>query len=110
MKVLHRSARSGNNYFTSIEQVVGKQLRRSLATGLPIDDQMIGEPIVISRAQLITVESVSGGITVSSPGKALSAGAAGELIQVELPGRVKVFGTIVDSNIVRIAARATPSR
>ncbi len=109
-KVLDKSVKVNDKVFTDFTQVIGKQMRRTLSTGLPITESTIGDPIVISRAQIVTVECVSGGITVSTPGKSMGAGAVGELIEVELPGRNRIFGTVIGPMVVRVAAKATPAR
>ncbi|GAB5405410.1 MAG: hypothetical protein Aurels2KO_36410 [Aureliella sp.] len=109
LKVLPKEKLSGKNYYTDFSQVVGLQMRRGLSTGLPLTDSILGPPVVISRAQLVTVECASGGIVVKSSAKALSAGAVGDLIEVEMPGRVKTTGSVVDSMTVRVSAAATRS-
>ncbi len=101
------STSPGSNYFTSIDELVGKQLLRAVSTGLTIQSSYVGEPILVSRNALVEVESVAGGIVVSTQGKALGSGAQGELIQVELlANRQKLYATIVDGLTVRIAAQS----
>lgn len=96
-------------FFLDINEVVGKQAKRSISTGLPILDENVGEPILIRRHTLVQLESVAGAIVVKTQAKAIGSGAAGELIEVQtLDTRQKLYATIVDSMTVRIAAR--PSR
>ncbi len=109
LKVLPKEKLRGQTYYTDFSQVIGQQLRRGLSTGLPLTDAIIGPPVVISRAQLVTVECASGGIVVKSSAKALSAGAVGDLIEVEMPGKVKAVGSVVDSMTVRVSAASTRS-
>ncbi len=102
-----RWAADESKYFTQFEQVLGKQLRRSLSTGLPISEGVIGEPVVISRGELIEVESVAGGVSVRTQGKSLGSGSVGELIEVEILGsRHRQHATVVGPLKVRIAAVA----
>lgn len=107
MKSLPRSKLTEGQYFSNFDNLIGKQMRRSLSTGMPVSEEIIGDPVVISRGQLVTVECVSGGIAVSSSAKAITPGAIGELIQVEMVGRQRVSGTVISPLIVRIAAKAT---
>ncbi len=99
-----RTANDQQNYFDSIEQCVGKQVKRSLSTGLPISDDLIGEPIVVSRNDLVQVESISGSIVVSSTAKSLGSGAVGDLIEIELPSRRRLHATVAGQNLVQISA------
>lgn len=92
------------NYFSDIEQIVGKQLRRSVSTNQAIDSDLLGEPIVIHRYDLVEVESISGAVVVRSTGKSLGSGAIGELVDVEMPNRRKILATVVGPAKVRISA------
>lgn len=98
-----------SNYFTDIKSVLGKQLRRSVSSNQPVTDQMLGEPIVIQRGQLVEVESIAGAVSIKTSGKSLNGGAVGDLVEVEMsdPGskdRKKLKATIVGTGRVRIAA------
>lgn len=104
MKVLPRGKLAGQNYFTDYAALLGQQMRRGLSTGLPITDAIIGPPVVITRSQLVTIECSSGAIVVKTSGKALASGAVGDLIEVEMPGRIRATGSVVDSMTVRVAA------
>ncbi len=98
-------------YFTDAKSLIGKQLRRSISTGLPIQADFVGEPILVQRGNLVQVQAVAGGVMVSTQGKALGAGAAGELVEVEvLATRQRVLGVVVDPLTVRITAQPTRTR
>jgi len=105
LAVLPKQRLAGQKYFTRLEDVLGKQLRRSLSTGLLVTEQIIGAPVVVERMQLVTVECRVGTIVVKSPGKALSSGAVGELVEVELEGRRRLTGSVVDSMTVRVSPK-----
>jgi flagella basal body P-ring formation protein FlgA len=105
-----RSAASSAEYFTDIDALVGKQLRRSVSTGLAIEADFVGEPIVISRGELVEVESIAGSVVVRTSGRAVESGSVGQLIGVELlPARKKVLATVSGPLKVRIAAVASRS-
>lgn len=104
LKVLPRGKLAEQQYFTDYGSLLGQQMRRGLSTGLPITDAIVGPPVVITRSQLVTIECSSGAIVVKTSGKALASGAVGDLIEVEMPGRIKATGSIVDSMTVRVAA------
>jgi flagella basal body P-ring formation protein FlgA len=65
---------------------------------------LVGQPIVIHRNDLIEVESVAGAVVVKSSAKSLSAGAVGDLIDIEMPNRKKIRATVVESGLARIVA------
>ncbi len=99
-----RSNQEGD-YFHSIEELVGKQTRRSISTGLSIPRDAIGEPIVISSGELIEIESVSGNVSVKTAGRALSGGAVGSLINVEITAtRKRLTATVVGPLLARITS------
>ncbi len=96
-------------YFSDVNQLVGKQLRRSLTTGQPFETGFIGDPTVVTRGELVEVESVSGGIVVRTSGRATASGAVGDLIDIELlPSRSRILATVTEPLKVRVAA--VPSR
>jgi flagella basal body P-ring formation protein FlgA len=91
-------------YFTDFSQLIGKQLRRSMSTGLPIPRSSVGEPIVISSGELVEIESVAGLISVKTSARALSGGAVGDLINVELiSSKKRLAATVVGPLRVRVA-------
>lgn len=103
-----RSQNSDKQYFTDIDDLVGKQVRRAISTGLPIEADYVGEPILIARNSLVRVESVAGSIVVSSQARSLGSGAKGDLIEIELLStRDRLYATVIDALTVRIAAQAS---
>lgn len=106
-----RMADDAGQYFTDFSEIVGKQLRRSVSTGLPIAQGYIGEPIVVSSGELVEIESVAGSISVKTAARALSGGAVGELINVELlSSRARIAAMVVGPLQVRVAGGAPISR
>ncbi|MGN6547008.1 MAG: flagellar basal body P-ring formation chaperone FlgA, partial [Aureliella sp.] len=106
-----RMADDAGQYFTDFSEIVGKQLRRSVSTGLPIAQGYIGEPIVVSSGELVEIESVAGSISVKTAARALSGGAVGELINVEIiSSRKRIAAMVVGPLQVRVAGGAPISR
>lgn len=95
-----------DQYFNDMNDLVGKQMRRAMSTGVPIPRSSIGQPNVISSGEILEIESVSGSVVVKSAAKALSGGAVGELINVELiPSRKRLAATVVGPMLVRITGK-----
>jgi flagella basal body P-ring formation protein FlgA len=91
-------------HFTDIKDLVGKQLRRSLSTHQPVVEDLLGEPVVIERNQLIEVEAVSGQVVVKTSGKSLTGGSVGDLMEIEMQDRKKLKAVVVGTGRARIAA------
>jgi len=98
-----------SQYFTSIEGLVGKQLRKSVSTNQAISEDLLGDPIVIQRNELIEVESVAGSVVVRTSAKSLAAGTIGDLIDIEMPNRKRLMATVVGPAKVRISATSVSS-
>ena len=100
-----RSAAAPSDFFTDIEEVVGKQVRSSVATGQPIESRFIGDAVVVTRGDMVEVESVAGNIVVKTTGRASESGSVGELIGVELlPSRKRINASVTAPMKVRVSA------
>ncbi|MEM1070167.1 MAG: flagellar basal body P-ring formation chaperone FlgA [Planctomycetota bacterium] len=98
-------------YATDMSQVVGKEARSSLSANRPIFVDRLGAPLLIRRGDLIEVQVVGGGITVTTNGKALRDGSASELIEIETQNpRKRLVGRVVQSGLVEIVTRAPTTR
>lgn len=96
------------DYFSDPRTLIGKQLRRSASTGLPITSNYVGEPTIIGRNELVEVESVSGPVTVRTTARSLGSGARGDLIEIEMvPSKRRMLATIVGPLKVRVAGVAS---
>lgn len=92
-------------FYADMEQLIGKQLKRSISTGLPISSAYVGAPMVIGRNEMVEVESVSGGVTVRTMARSLGSGAVGDLIDIEtVPSKHRMLATIMGPLKVRVAA------
>lgn len=99
-----RLSNQSGEYCVDMQEIVGKQLRRAISSGLPIPISLVGEPTVISSGDAIEIESVSGSIVVRTAGRALSGGAIGDLINVEiLANRSRLSAIVVEPLKVRIS-------
>jgi flagellar basal body P-ring formation protein FlgA len=92
------------SYYTDISQLVGKQLRRSVSTNQALSADLLGEPLVIHRNDLVEVESIAGAVVVRTTAKSLGTGAVGDLVDIEMPNRRRILATVIGPSKVRIAA------
>lgn len=84
-----------SQYFTTLEAVAGKQVRRPVRDGAVISADAIEEPIAIRRGDNITIIANSGGLTVKMQGTALGDGRIGEQISVRNQSSERVIKAIV---------------
>ena len=102
-----RSSADPADYFTDIEKLVGKQMRRSLPTGQPFESQFVGDAVIVTRGEMVEVESVSGDVVVTTTGRASESGAVGDLIGIELlPSRKRINASVTAPMKVRVSAVA----
>jgi flagellar basal body P-ring formation protein FlgA len=82
-------------YFTDPAQVIGKTLRRPLAPGNVLAPDLLMEPVLIRRGELVTLLGRQSGMEVRVQAKALADGAEGQAIQVQNTASGRVVGAIV---------------
>lgn len=74
---------------------VGLEARVSIYAGKPVRLEDLGPPTLVERNQLVTLVYVSGGLAISTEGRALARGADGDQIRVmNLGSRNTVTGRI----------------
>ncbi len=74
---------------------LGQEARVAIYAGKPVRPGDFGPPTLVDRNQLVTLVYVSGGLAISTEGRALGRGAAGENIRVmNLGSRNTVTGRI----------------
>jgi len=86
------------------EQVVGQQLKRPLAAGMPFVMGDLGAPVMVAKNTLVTLLLEAPGIALSAQGRALDDAARGGVVPVmNLASRQVVEGVVVAPGQVRIA-------
>lgn len=76
-------SRLTQGYFTGFDQVVNKQLKRSITMNGVIAPRMLEEPKVVQKGDEVMIVASKGTLAVSSPGIALSDGRVGQQISVK---------------------------
>ncbi|MEO8269175.1 MAG: flagellar basal body P-ring formation chaperone FlgA, partial [Aureliella sp.] len=100
-----RNGEDPANFYADMEQLIGKQLKRSISTGLPVSRAYVGSATIIGRNEMVEVESVSGGVSVRTMARSLGSGAVGDLIDIEtVPSKQRMLATIMGPLKVRVAA------
>ena len=87
--------------------LVNKTSRRTLLPNLPIPRNAVGEPKVVSLNAMVRIVYSERGLTISTYGSALQAGAVGDVIPVRnLESGLTVSGTVGGDGAVHIAQSA----
>lgn len=92
-----------SGYFTHADEVIGKQMRRSLGVGQALTRLAVLAPKLVSRGERVVMLAGSGGLEVRVEGTALMDGAVGDRVRVrnERSRRV-VEGTLAPDGTVRV--------
>ena len=87
--------------------LVNKTSRRTLLPNLPIARTAIGEPKVVALGASVRIVFSEGGLTISTYGSALQAGAIGDVIPVRTrDGNATISGRIEADGVVHISQGA----
>lgn len=69
--------------FSRLDDVIGKEAARTLATGQMLDEQSVRSPILVRRGQVVTLYARGAGIQVRTTARSRDDGGLGELLTVE---------------------------
>ncbi len=90
--------------FADPENVIGLEARVSLYAGRPVLRSHVGPPALVERNQIISLVFESGGLRITSEGRALDRGGMGERIRVmNLASRTTLFGAVQPDGSVHVS-------
>ncbi len=93
----------------TLDQVLGLQLRRPLAEGLPLLTADLAPPAVVTKNALVVMLLESPGLSLSVQGRAMESAAQGGLVPVmNLESRAVVEAQAIGPGRVRVAMGAVP--
>ncbi|MFC2970507.1 flagellar basal body P-ring formation chaperone FlgA [Acidimangrovimonas pyrenivorans] len=96
-------ARVGAYAVTSLDHLVGQQVRRMLSPGRPVMSQSVAPPLVIDRGDRVSIRYSKGPMTLSAPGRAITSAQADQEVRViNLASNKTVTGIARTSGIVEI--------
>jgi flagella basal body P-ring formation protein FlgA len=103
---LRQSAGPVQAGFSKVEEVVGKETTRALATGQVLEPEHVRAPVLVQRGEVVRVIAKAAGVRVKTNGKALQDGSQGELIEVQpLEGKQRYMARVVDYQQVEVYAQ-----
>lgn len=88
--------------FSRPEELEGLRMRTMIPAGRVLDRRLTERAPLIRRGEIVTVLAEVGAVTVSTQGKALSDGAAGDPIFVENGERQKIQGQVIRAGVVKV--------
>ncbi len=92
-----------HDFILHLDEVLGKQVLRSLSPRQPISKAMVDDPPVVRKGDRVMIEVRQGGLLVQAIGLAKATGKSGETILVEnkSSGR-EVMGTVLSAGLVEV--------
>ncbi len=85
------------------EDLIGKELKRSIRETLPMTDKDVRDQVMVSKGKTITLNFSKGGILLSAQGKALESGGLGDSVRVmNTQSKSVVQGTVTGPETVSI--------
>lgn len=96
-------SRLTQGYFSSLEQVIGKSLRRPVPLNGVINPAMVVEAKVISRGDEVMIVAKVGTLSVKSAGVAMNNGRVGQQIQIKNKASKRVItARVINSKLVEV--------
>jgi len=90
-------------YFTNIDSLLGKQLKRRLTQNKVIRVNYVKAQTLVKRGEIVNIVAENTGYSVKMSGKAMSNGAKGDRVQVKnLSSKRIIEGTVIKTGIVSI--------
>lgn len=89
-----------------VDRMIGLQTRTIIYEGRPVTPQQLVPPVIVERNQMVVLAYEAGPLSIRTEGRALGAGAAGDVIRVmNMASRTTVQATIREDGLLTVAAR-----
>jgi flagella basal body P-ring formation protein FlgA len=96
----------GDDAIETIDHVVGLAANRNLRQNQPLKASDLRTPIMVAKGALVTVILKSGGLSLTSTGRALQDGSQGEIIRImNMQSKRTVEASVMTPNNVRVELR-----
>ena len=90
-------------YYTDIDSLVGKQLKRRLPQQRVIKANYVKSPTLVKRGEIVSIVAENAGYSVKMSGTAMNNGARGDRIQVKNSSSKRIIeGTVKKTGVVSI--------
>lgn len=89
--------------FDRVSDVAGQEARIALYAGRPIPFDAIGAPAIVNRNQIVPLFFNTGGLSITTEGRALERGGVGDRVRVmNLTSRATLFGFVQEDGSVKV--------
>lgn len=89
--------------------VAGMSARRKLAPGSTLTAEMLMEPVLVGRNEMVTIVFQAPGLTLSTRGRALATGARGDVVRVfNIQSSRTVEAEVIGPGVVSVMPRGIP--
>ncbi|MEL7164908.1 MAG: flagellar basal body P-ring formation chaperone FlgA [Pseudomonadota bacterium] len=89
--------------FDRITDVAGQEARVALYAGRPIPFDAVGPPAIVNRNQIVPLRFRSAGLTITTEGRAMERGGAGDRIRImNLQSRATLFGLVQEDGSIKV--------
>ena len=89
--------------FDRVTDVVGQEARVALYAGRPIPFDAIGAPAIVNRNQIVPLFFNASGLSITTEGRALERGGAGDRVRVmNLTSRATLFGYVQEDGSIKV--------
>ena len=91
---------------SDVDQAIGLETRVMLYAGRPIRAEDLIQPALVERNALVPIVFQQSGLTITTLGRALDRGAAGDIIRVmNANSRNTLFGTVLEDGRIYVSER-----
>jgi len=92
------------SYMSSLDEVIGKDVKRSIAAGLPVQEQQLMPPLMVKRGEAVMIRASSSIVAVKVSGIAMTDGRLGEQIRIKNDSSSRIVSaTMVGPNLAEVA-------
>lgn len=101
-----RASKIGRSVITDEAMLIGKSPRRAVRSGVAINVNNLGDPVMVEKGKLVAVILQQSGMYLSVSGRTLEAGGEDDIIRVEnINSRKVIQAQVISAREVRIVTR-----
>ncbi len=87
----------------SVEEIIGKPLKRSISADIPIIEDMVEKALTIKGGKMVTLLIETPEFSITAPGKLKETGHVGMIVRAaNLSSKKEVSGILIDENTVKV--------
>lgn len=93
----------GDNIIADVDQIIGKELKKSLRGGAVLYNHFLKNPPLVKRGDRVTIMASTSSLKVTVPGEIKTTGGVGDTVQVKnMMSRRTLQARVVDEGLVEV--------